>query len=908
MQVESTTLSQRIQAEFWNFADAVRNSGRSVEDSFLGAFTAVLASREIENLNVDFTSTNDFNAIPGAVYKLFDKLFLTTHVNILDILNINFEHPALHRLLYVCNNAELSNSVLIELLDWIIGHASINFSESLTPPEVAELIINIANIKEEESVLDPAMGVAGFYRALRSRGNLGSGFTGVEINVKSFYISSLYKYLLSDSNSTLLQCSTFSTHIKPVVNSVDVVLCNPPVRRIPLSEARYRYQERLCSEYISSEMSLNFVELGLQAIKPGGRAIFLINMKPLFGAGELQQIRRHWVESGILKTVISLPSKLLANTGLKCAILIFEKSTDASAESEKKIKFVKSDDCFSEGKKGKRFLNVENIKEITNRINYVDDGLVAKIVGLGSVKDNDYSLVPDQYIDQEIAGVNLSLSKIWEPLGEVAEILRGGSFSNLDNGSEPVIQGRDLRVEKLNINELECKNLAAFKKPVRRTQAYDILLQRIGENPAAYFVTTEEGLAVADTVFILRFSRLEPEIINFICQFINSEEGSRRIRDSNSYAVVQTQSIKAIKGLKVPVPDRKVVTLVKEMNEIEAALRNEYEKAAQLRVSLFGGFDEVDLSTNLRKVKLSSQVLKNALSQKDDINYKVRSLYPFPLAYPFRNIYVEKEYAAIYERQMKYGEHLLSFLASVGLSLIYAYKEQINESLSDIETLITDGLSAGLSPGHWRQLLQKTCSILRSLEDAPLADDFSALWFKGRGKKESDFAVNTNTYIVQKLNNFKHGRGPVNTHEYKEFGEEQAIFLNKILEDVEFLSQCEIVLIDSIDTEWATRNTRYKASLLRGDHPAFERVVFDSDERLSRDKLYIRHNDRFISLYPFLSCIYNPKTKKVEIFSFDKRIKDSLMLKSFDSGTSIESREVDTDLRFWIKMIGNSVG
>ena len=100
------------------------------------------------------------------------------------------------------------------------------------------------------------------------------------------------------------------------------------------------------------------------------------------------------------------------------------------------------------------------------------------------------------------------------------------------------------------------------------------------------------------------------------------------------------------------------------MNEIELALRIEYEKAAQLRKSIFGGFDKVDLSTNLRKVKFTSQVLKNALSQKNDISYKVRSLYPFPLAYPYRNIYVEREYAAIYDRQMKYGEHLLSFLVS----------------------------------------------------------------------------------------------------------------------------------------------------------------------------------------------------------------------------------------------------
>lgn len=906
MQIESDVTSQRILAEFWNFADALRNSGKSIEDCFLGAFTAILASREAEYLEFSYSKANDFNIISHTVDDFLKKLFPTEISKIHDILNIDFEHPALHRLLYFCNNSTLSNSDLIETLDWIVGHANISFSESLTPPAIAELIVKIAKVKEDEHVLDPAMGVAGFYRALRREENLRVKFTGIEINAKSFYVSKLFTYLLEDYNSNLIKSSAFSTHFDSINCSADVVLCNPPVKRIPLNEARGRYHDVLHYQYISSEMSLNFVALGLQSLKPGGRAIFLINIKPLFAAGEIQQIRRYWVESGILKTVISLPSKLLSHTDLKCAILIFERPIEAPINSNKKIKFVKSDDCFSEEKKGKRILSRENIKEILRRVDYVDDNLVAKTIDFGAVINNDYSLVPEQYIEQEIAGINLSLSKIWEPLGDVAEILRGGSFSNLENGDEPIIQGRDLRVEKLNIHELDCKNLTTFTKTIRRTQAYDILLQRIGEKPAAYFVTTEVGIAIADTAYIIRFNNLEPETINFICQFINSEEGARRIRDSSSYAVLQTQSIKTIKELKIPVPDRKVVDLVKEMNEIESALRAEYEKAAQLRVSLFGGFDEVDLSTNLRKVKLSSQALKSALSQKDDIHYKVRSLYPFPLAYPYRNIYVEKEYAAIYERQMKYGEHLLSFLASVGMSLLYAYKDEINEPLGEIGNLIIEGLSTGLSPGHWRHLLKKSCSILKNLDDVPLADDFSALWFRGSGRKESEFAANTNTHIVQMLNNFKHGRGPVNTYEYKHLGSEQALHINKLLEDIEFLSQCEIVLIDSIDTEWSTGKTRYNASLLRGDHPAFERFVFDSEERLSRDKLYMRHNEKFVSLYPFLSYIYNPTTKKSEIFSFDKRSKDTLTLKSFDSGTSIKSLDIDRDFSFWIKTLENT--
>ncbi|GBO53054.1 type I restriction-modification system, DNA-methyltransferase subunit M [Pseudanabaena sp. lw0831] len=902
MEVESTANIQYIQSQLWHFADVARNSGRSVEDSILDAFTVLLASRTIKNSYLKAEFHENIPPISEVVYE-FVRSICSPYYEKTGFPVINFEHPALHRLLYFCNSNEVSDSDLIDILNWIVGHSNIQLAESSTPTDLADLLINIANVKSEESILDPAMGTAGILRALRRAENHKSVFQGIEINIKYLHLACLYKYLLHDSHSLLSLGNAFWHYSKSNITPVDIVICNPPVQRIPLAEARNRYGLSLCSPYVSSEMALNFVELGLKNLKSGGRAVFLINMKPLFALGELEQIRKYWIESGLLKSVVSLPSNLLAHTGLKCAILVFHERSGGSTNDSKQVKFIKADDCFIEEKKGRRILGIENINEITKRVIHINDGVIAKEVGVSEIAANNFSLIPDQYLNQHISGINLRLSKIWKPLGEIAEILRGSSFSKLKSGCDPIIQGRDLRVEKLKLNDLECKDLSEYINPIQRTQAFDILLQRIGEKPAAYFVTTEEGYAVADTVFIIRFKDTEPAMINFISQFINSEEGAEKIKEATSYMAVQTKSLKIIKEIKVPVPDIRVVDLVQEMNKIESALRTEYEKAAQLRKSIFGGFDEVDLSTNLRKVRLTSQVLKNALSQKDDINYKVKSLYPFPLAYPYRNIYLEKEYAARYDRQMKYGEHLLSFLASVGMSLIFEYREQINQPLDSVVSLINSGLSSGLSPGHWRNLLQESCNILRNLEDTPLADDFSSIWFKGRGKKESEFAKNTLQCIVQKLNDFKHGRGPVNTYEYKVFGEKQSNDIDNLLEDLDFISQCELVLIDDIDTDWATGKTIYKGSLLKGDHPAYERVTFGANKSLSKEKLYIHYNTEFISLYPFLSLLYNPDTKKIEIFSFDKQVNESLALKSFDSGTSIKSEQVYQDLSHWLNFI-----
>lgn len=889
---------QYIQSTLLYFSDAFKNDGKSLEDGLLDAFTILLAFYYKKNEREGIADAKDYTS--ESLSSMLHNFFINIE-NTEAIPNINIDHPATRGIVYRFENISLSNKDLIEILDWIIQSTS--FNNIATPSSVVDLILNIAKVEENETVLDPAMGTGSFFSALKKEGKKGLSFSGVELNSQLLYISNLYKYLLNDRNSTILKGSAFYFYDKFLISPVDIVICNPPVKRISLNEARYKYSSLLNSDNISSEMSLNFIELSLKSLKENGRAIFLVNMKPLFASGEIKKIRQYWIESGLLKKVIGLPSKLLSQTSARCAILIFEKNKLNFENKKNTIKFIKADDCYLDEKKFKRFLSKKNIEEIMKRVTTENNNDFSKNINYETLLENDFSLVPDLYMGQKIGSFDLKLSEIWTPLGQIAEVLRGSKLSHLENGEDPIIQGRDLRVDKINIEDLECKDLSPITKEIQYTQTNDILLQRIGEKPAAYYVESESNIAISDTILIIRFKEFDPLKVKFICQFLNSEEGVKRIKDLHSYSVIQTQSLKNLKELKVPVPEQKIINLVEEMNQIELSLRVEYEKAAQLRKSIFGNFEEAELSTDFKKIKLASLALENSLQQKDDITYKIKSFYPFPLAYPYRNIYLEREYAAIYERQMKFGEYILSFLASIGLSLIYEFKEQINKPLNSLTEELINTLSRGISPGDWRRTLQVICSILKDLEDNPFVDDFTSLWFKGRGNKETEFAKNTLEHIVRKLNNFKHSRGPVNIYEYKEEGENQKKLINNILEDLEFLSQCEIILIDNIDTEWSTGNIFYIASLLKGDHPAFEKTTFSTHKRLSKDKLYIKYHDQFISLYPFLSCIYNTGTKRVEIFSFDKMYDDKLSLKSFESGTSTSSEIVHSDFKHWLKYI-----
>ena len=195
--------------------------------------------------------------------------------------------------------------------------------------------------------------------------------------------------------------------------------------------------------------------------------------------------------------------------------------------------------------------------------------------------------------------------------------------------------------------------------------------------------------------------------------------------------------------------------------------------------------------------------------------------------------------------------------------------------------------------------MQKNCKLLAEIDAVDIAQDFSRIWYKPGAKKESAFAKGSRDKLVSRLNAFKHHRGPANRYERKLGGKEQSEVLEAMLSHVEFCTKWDLIRIEEIDKSWRSDKLEYSASLLKGDHPAFEQIQFTSSRNLSKDKLYIKCDDDFICLYPLISLSYNANTRREEIFTIDKASKNTFTLKSFESGTSVESSEVRSDFEYW---------
>ena len=881
----------RLKLEFNRYLNVARDVGLAADQAALGGFIALLAMRS-QPVQLNHLPPHEIEPIVEASVQQFLKERLALSFDASGTYQIPTNHPALYRLLIESEFLILEeDSELLHLLDEMFP-ISASDGTSVTPECIADLMVRLLDIVQGQAVFDPCMGTGAFLRATQNYVRGEFRYTGADKNTFNLLVVKLKAYLSGQPSYEELSGSAFAfAHTLP---QFDVVIGNPPIGKMPKTEARHRYFDAL-NGVVSQEMVLNFIELGLQHLKPEGRAAYLVPMGMLFSGGSAEEIRQSWLHRKLLKMVITLPAGLLHHTNLKCAILIFE----CTSECEN-VRFVLAEDCSERTRGNRHFLSCENASEVLNRSVSAANSNHVIDVSYEKIAEHSFILAPNEYLHTD-THINKNLSEKWEKIGDIAVVNQGTSLSRVRDGDFPVIRGKDLRTDRLDHDSLGKKDLGSHPKAIRCCEVNDVLLQRIGDNPAAYLVNEKDaGIAVEDTVFIIRFKSLKKDEIDFVCQFLNSDQVGSRISNARNYSVIPTQTLKSIRGLEAPIADTKIIDLVKEMNKLEASLNREHEKSREYKRALFDGDESGNLSERFEEALFMSSSLEASLKLKDDINYRVRTQYPFPIAYAYRNIYLEREYAGVYERQMKYGEQLLSFFAAIGISLSVKYcSEEYPEDVSKLLNDFNGYINKGISPGDIQANLQQSCKLLTYIESVDIAQDFSRIWYKSGGKKESAFAKDSREKLVSRLNAFKHHRGPANKHERKNGGKDQADVLESMLAHVEFCSKWDLIRIEEINKSWKSEDLEYSVSLLKGDHPAFEQIQFTSDQNLSKDKLYIKFGDDFICLYPLISLSYNENTRREEIFTIDRVLKNSFSLKSFESGTSIECKDLRADFEYW---------
>jgi type I restriction-modification system DNA methylase subunit len=774
-------------------------------------------------------------------------------------------------------------------------------SECATPNALTRLMVRLLPIENGSSILDPACCSGGLLIAAMKAADGKMGMQtpalarGYEV-VPNIAALARINLLMNGYSAEAIQQKS----LLEIDRTYDIVVTNPPYGRTCSQDELWDLEQNGGFRFGPPlrQADFNNLQLAIGALKQGGSGGILVPMRVLFAGGQEGEIRQRMVESGCITHVITLPPRLLKCTSAPCALLLVR---GFGSGDEPKVRFVAADAVATRATKGRRALTEDAVELVRNWVDAAGDiegiSVTRPISELGV---NGFNLLPSLYVTAENGGVVLGKDVLWQRVELFADVLKGTSLSKCPAGDTPVIQGRDLSSPAIMREDLERKNRDGCS--CLFTEVSDVLIQRIGADPSAYYVDEKlSGVAVADTVFVIRFRTVDSERAMFLVEFLNSKAGRRRLADRTGRMVIPTLSKSAIRKLAVPFPEPSTVRLTLELKEVEATLQEYIEKANALKARLFGVEDAEEFATAFQEVRLDCRLLRESLQNTEDLAYQIRNHYPFHLAFGLRALQAELNLSIRYKGMLRYAENILALLATAGLALVGVANVPAAEK-SELRERMSLAWRGGISPGNWLDLWRRTCSSLRANAEYPYVANFAAAPVKGRGGRSSVLADRFEAFVSE-INNEKHHRGPSNEHEIEEAAKRLEANLHDALRLLKFTVQAPIARIVDVDTDWETGLCAADALVYRGDHPTLPSEQFLSSERFVRDHLYIQvHENTYVPLYPLLSLHYTESSKRHEVYHIDKVGTGNGVLKSLETVHAIsgpKAEQVIRDFETW---------
>lgn len=484
-----------------------------------------------------------------------------------------------------------------------------------TPPLVAALMAEILDPRPDSSVHDMAMGsgdllLASLHYARIMRGGARLHLSGTEGAPRLVTLAKMNLSLFGCNNDALTAGDPFveGRHPKEAAR-YDSVISNPPVMRKLPAKALTSLQTHPAFKFGPplTSVDFNYIQLAISLLKPGGRALLLVRMKPLFARGKGQDIRARLIESGYVESVVALPDRLLSTTSAACAVLMLRQLTNRIGEH--RVKLINAAEEFGVDQDGKRTLTPENIKKIVAAIR--NEGEIDRFSTLKTPADlaaDDYCLLPANYLRGGHARINLGENTVMKRLHTVADVLSGTSLGKRSEGDTPVLQGRDLSGHKLHLQKLERKDLKSPTKSEVRAVTGDIVIQRISNSPASRYIDASlDGTIVANTVYIARLHKRDEMTARFLVQFLNSTAGRNRLSPNG---MIPTLTKSALSAVEVPFVSESVMKLALGIDDLENSLHEHLDEASKLKEQLFSVTHPDQFSATFKELRQRHQSLK----------------------------------------------------------------------------------------------------------------------------------------------------------------------------------------------------------------------------------------------------------------------------------------------------------
>ncbi|WP_409489504.1 N-6 DNA methylase [Amycolatopsis sp. cmx-11-12] len=298
-----------------------------------------------------------------------------------------------------------------ELIEQFLSTPGKTHGEFRTPRSVIDLMVRLAQPKDDQSFYDPFMGSGGMLIAAQEHVSEKIGkpatltLVGQERNAGTFTVAQMNLLLHGITDATLYRDDSLAhpRHIDSdgELRCFDHVLTNPPFS-MNYSEHELDFAGRM--EYgwtppRGKKADLMNVQHVLASLKPGGTGAVVSPHGVLFRGGSEQEIRRRMVLDDRIAGVIGIGPNVFYGTGIPACILVLKGKNQSPPDQPPGIFFINAEREITTGR-SQNHLDPRHIEKITDT--YLRKRTLvgfSRWVPLAEIAENAFNLNIRRYVD-----------------------------------------------------------------------------------------------------------------------------------------------------------------------------------------------------------------------------------------------------------------------------------------------------------------------------------------------------------------------------------------------------------------------------------------------------------------------------------------------------------------------------
>ena len=440
------------------------------------------------------------------------------------------------------------------------------FSNTNIDNGLDELMVKIAEVDPQDTILDPTSGFKGAWLEILEE-NPHQTITIQEIAPDLIALAYLNARATGADNFEIYQGDVLADP-KYVSNKklelFDKVITFPPISlKLNKDAIDQNKFNRFRFGTIGMRADYAFISNSIASLNDKGKAIIAVADGPLFQSGSTGKIRQNLVENDLVEAVIALPNNLTGTASIPLNLLVLNKDKRAF---KGKIQFINGNK--NDWYKHDQFVNVltsTGISEITKiYTEKIEKDGISTIISNDNYKDTlsvkKYILPTEITIDDQKYHINKENLQRENrvSLDQLVEIKRGFNVTKrneTDVGKYLAIKVVDINDKKLNKDKLSRINI--LTNPSRYLlKKNDLLLSTRGTLGKVAMIDEDNTNMVASANLVALRAKSDKINMKWLMYYLSSPMGKFEISQAASGTAISTISPSDLRNIQIPVISR----------------------------------------------------------------------------------------------------------------------------------------------------------------------------------------------------------------------------------------------------------------------------------------------------------------------------------------------------------------